>query len=264
MNLEKENLKEPWIHSEKDKNVLILRMNRPKVLNALNREVINSIANEMELAETDDSIRAILLSGHERAWAAGADITEMSNADATEMKKRDQFAQWDRIRKIKKPIIAAVSGWALGGGCELMMLCDIIIASESAQFGQPEINIGVIPGAGGTQRLTRAIGKAAAMDIILNGRFFTAKEALTYGLISRVVPKEHWFDEALKTAHQLCQKPPMAVRAAKESVLKSFETPLQEGLLFERQNFYSLFDTNDQKEGMNAFLEKRAPNFTGK
>ena len=145
-----------------------------------------------------------------------------------------------------------------------MMLCDIIIASESAQFGQPEINIGVIPGAGGTQRLTRAIGKAAAMDIILNGRFFTAKEALTYGLISRVVPKEHWFDEALKTAHQLCQKPPMAVRAAKESVLKSFETPLQEGLLFERQNFYSLFDTNDQKEGMNAFLEKRAPNFTGK
>ena len=251
------------IETEIDKQVLILRMNRPNVLNALNRNVINELATQMEIADKSKSIQVIMLAGHERAWAAGADISEMAKATGDEMKERDQFAQWDRIKNIKKPIIAAVSGWALGGGCELMMLCDIVIASDSAKFGQPEVNIGVIPGAGGTQRLTKAIGKAAAMDVVLNGRFLNAMEALKYGLISRVVPKDHWFTETLKIAHSLSEKPTLAIQSAKASILESFESKLQDGLLYERKNFYSLFDTKDQKEGMSAFLEKRSPKFIG-
>ncbi|MCZ6446190.1 MAG: enoyl-CoA hydratase-related protein [Planctomycetota bacterium] len=245
-------------------HVAIVRLNRPKVLNALNPELMQQLAGRLEAYDADDDIRVIVLSGSERAWAAGADIGDMAERSMLEMYSRDQFATWDRIRRIKKPIVAAVSGFALGGGCELMMLCDVVICSETAQIGQPEINIGVMPGAGGTQRLTRAIGKAAAMDVILTGRFLSAKEALAAGLISRVVPKEHYFSEALRVAHAMAAKGPIALRLAKDAVLKAFETTLAEGLEYERKLFYMLFSTEDQREGMRAFMEKRKPKFKGK
>ena len=244
--------------------VAVIRMNRPKVLNALNLELMKSLAQLMEKFDEDDSIKVILLAGTERAWAAGADIGDMAEASVSDMAQRDQFAQWERIKRIKKPIVAAVSGFAFGGGCELMMHCDVIICSETARIGQPEINIGVMPGAGGTQRLTRAIGKAAAMDVVLSGRFLSAREALDYGLVSRVVPKEHWYREALNVAQAMAAKPAIALRYAKESVLKADELPLSQGLEYERKLFYMLFDTDDQKEGMSAFIEKRKPSFTGK
>ncbi len=177
--------------------VAVIRINRPKVLNALNLELMQDLAELMEGYDADDDIRVIMRAGSERAWAAGADIGDMATATRADMESRDQFTQWNRIKSIKKPIVAAVSGFALGGGCELMMHCDIIIASENALFGQPEINLGIIPGAGGTQRFTRAVGKATAMDVVLSGRFLSAKEALSYGLVSRIVPKEHVFDSAL-------------------------------------------------------------------
>lgn len=243
--------------------VAVIRMNRPKVLNALNLELMKSMAELMEGFDADDSIKVILLAGSERAWAAGADIGDMAEASVSDMAKRDQFAQWERIKRIKKPIVAAVSGFALGGGCELMMHCDVIICSETAKIGQPEINIGVMPGAGGTQRLTRAVGKAMAMDVVLSGRFLSAREALEYGLVSRVVPREHWFREALNVAQSMASKPAVALRYAKESVLKADELPLSQGLEYERKLFYMLFDTEDQKEGMSAFIEKRKPSFTG-
>lgn len=252
------------ILSEIDGKVGIIRLNRPKVLNALNPELMTMLAAQMEAFDKDSNISVILLAGSERAWAAGADIGDMAERSAFEMYERDQFATWDRIKRIKKPIVAAVSGFALGGGCELMMLCDIIVASDTAQIGQPEINIGVMPGAGGTQRLTRAVGKAAAMDVILSGRFLTAKEALAAGLVSRVVPKEHFYSAALKLAHELAKKPPLALRIAKDAVLKAQETNLSEGLEYERKLFYMLFSTEDQKEGMRSFVEKRKPTFKGK
>jgi len=246
-----------------DGSVAIITINRPKVLNALNLELMEDLAALLEEFDADNQIHVILLSGNERAWAAGADIGDMTTASSEEMKKRNQFAVWERIKSIQKPIIAAVSGFALGGGCELMMHCDIIIASENAKLGQPEINIGVMPGAGGTQRLTHAIGKSLAMDVVLSGRFLSAKEALEHGLISRVVPKEHWFEAALEVAKQVATKGPIALRAAKASVLNAHEEHLSNGLLEERSLFYSLFDTNDQTEGMTAFVEKRKPNFSG-
>lgn len=244
--------------------VAVIRINRPKVLNALNLALMTEMADLMEAHDTDDSISVILLAGSERAWAAGADIGDMSTASVSEMATRDQFAQWERIKRIKKPIVAAVSGFALGGGCELMMHCDVVICSETAQIGQPEINIGVMPGAGGTQRLTRAVGKALAMDVVLTGRFLSAREALAHGLVSRVVPREHWFDEALKVAKTMASKPATALRYAKEAVLKAHELSLSQGLEYERKLFYMLFDTEDQKEGMAAFVEKRKPSFTGR
>jgi enoyl-CoA hydratase len=252
------------ILAEVDHNVGILKLNRPKVLNALNPALMTQLATQMEAFDKDASIHVILLAGSERAWAAGADIGDMAEQSAISMYERDQFATWDRIKRIKKPIVAAVSGFALGGGCELMMLCDIIVASETAQIGQPEINIGVMPGAGGTQRLSKAVGKAVAMDVILSGRFLTAKEALAAGLVSRVVPRENFYSEALRLAHELAGKPPLALRIAKEAVLQAFESTLSEGLAYERKLFYMLFATEDQKEGMRAFVEKRKPSFRGK
>jgi enoyl-CoA hydratase len=254
---------EQHLLTEIDGPVAIIRVNRPKVLNALNLPLMEDLATLMEEYDCNDNIHVILLSGNERAWAAGADIGDMATASSEEMKKRNQFAVWERIKAIQKPIVAAVSGFALGGGCELMMHCDIIIASENAKLGQPEINIGVMPGAGGTQRLTRAIGKALAMDVVLSGRFLSANEALEHGLISRVVPKEFWFESALEVAQHVATKGPVALRAAKASVLNAYEKHLSDGLIEERSLFYSLFDTNDQAEGMTAFVEKRKPNFTG-
>jgi enoyl-CoA hydratase len=255
---------EPLILVDIDEHVGMIRINRPKVLNALNPQLMTLLAEQCERFDKDPEIHVILLAGTEKAWAAGADIADMAEQTTISMYERDQFATWERIKRIKKPIVAAVSGWALGGGCELMMLCDVVIASETAQFGQPEINIGVMPGAGGTQRLTRALGKALAMDVILTGRFLSAKEALAHGLVSRVVPSEHWYSEALKVAHEMARKGPIALRLAKESVLKAFEMPLSEGLEYERKLFYTLFSTEDQKEGMSAFVEKRKPTFKGK
>jgi enoyl-CoA hydratase len=254
---------EQHLLTEIDGPVAIIQINRPKVLNALNLELMEDLATLLEGFDADDQVNVILLSGNERAWAAGADIGDMATASSEEMKKRNQFAIWERIKAIQKPIVAAVSGFALGGGCELMMHCDIVIASENAKLGQPEINIGVMPGAGGTQRLTHAIGKALAMDVVLSGRFLSAEEALEHGLVSRVVPKEHWFEAALEVAKQVAMKGPIALRAAKASVLNANEELLSKGLVEERSLFYSLFDTNDQTEGMTAFVEKRKPNFSG-
>ena len=252
------------ILSEIDGHVGIIWLNRPEVLNALSLELMKKLVAQLEAYDDDPNIHAILLSGSERVFAAGADITDMADASTFEMYNRKQFARWERIKKISKPIVAAISGYALGGGCELAMHCDIIIASETAKFGQPEINIGVMPGAGGTQRLTRAVGKATAMDVVLSGRFLSAREALNAGLVSRVVPKENFYDEALRIAHILAEKPPFALRLAKEGVLKAHELPLSEGLEYERRLFYMLFSTEDQKEGMKAFIEKRRPEFKGK
>lgn len=244
--------------------VTTIQLHRPDVLNALNLQLMDEVIAALEGLEKDDQVRCVIITGNERAFAAGADIKEMAGASSTEMLTRDQFSKWDRIRRFKKPLIAAVSGYALGGGNELAMLCDMIVASESAQFGQPEINIGVMPGAGGTQRLTRAVGKAIAMEMVLSGRMLSAKEALQYGLVNRVVPVEVYLTEAKRLAAQIAEKAPVSAQLAKDAVLKAFDVPLQEGLHFERKNFYLLFGTEDQKEGMAAFVEKRKPDFKGK
>jgi enoyl-CoA hydratase len=242
----------------------VVRLNRPEVLNALNSALIGELVTSLEELDTDTSCRCIVITGSDRAFAAGADISEMAGADAIPFMLYDQFARWDTIRKIHVPLIAAVSGYALGGGCELAMMCDLIVASESAQFGQPEINIGVIPGAGGTQRLTRAVGKVRAMEIILTGAPIGAYEALRAGLVNRVVPVELYLSEAEALARKIAAQPSVAVRLAKEAILKAFDTTMETGLEFERKNFYMLFASNDQKEGMQAFLEKRAPRFEGR
>jgi enoyl-CoA hydratase len=242
----------------------LIRLNRPEVLNAISIQLMKDLVAALEDADADDAVRCIVITGSDRAFAAGADIREMAEATATEMLGRDQFARWDRIRKIAKPVIAAVGGFALGGGCELAMACDMIIAAETARFGQPEIALGVIPGAGGTQRLTRAVGKAKAMEMVLTGRTITADEALRWGLINKVVPAESLLDEARAWAAEIAAAPPMAVRLAKESILRSFDTTIEGGLAFERKNFYLLFSSEDQKEGMRAFLEKRRPTWKGR
>jgi enoyl-CoA hydratase len=242
----------------------VVQLNRPDVLNALNMALMAELVETLEGLDRDDAVRCIVVTGGARAFAAGADIFEMADATAMEMLLRDQFARWDRIRRIKKPLIAAVNGFALGGGCELVMICDIIVAGETARFGQPEINLGVIPGAGGTQRLTRAVGKAKAMEMVLTGRTITAGEALRLGLVTTVVPAEACLDEAKALAREIASKPPLAVRLAKEAVLKSFDTTVEGGLEFERKSFYLLFASDDQKEGMKAFAEKRKPEWKGR
>jgi enoyl-CoA hydratase len=244
--------------------VAVIQLNRPDVLNALNLQLMDELLAALDVLEADPETRCVIITGSERAFAAGADIKEMADASTVEMVQRDQFAKWDHIRRFKKPLIAAVSGYALGGGNELAMLCDMIVASETAQFGQPEINIGVMPGAGGTQRLTRAVGKAVAMEVVLAGRNLNAREALQFGLVNRVVPVESYMKEARRLAARIAEKSPIALQLAKEAVLKVFDAPLQEGLTFERKNFYLLFTTEDQKEGMSAFVEKRKPEFRGK
>jgi enoyl-CoA hydratase len=225
---------------------------------------MKEIVTALEAYDNDESIRCIVLHGNEKAFAAGADITEMADATAVEMLNRDQFTRWERIRKIRKPVVAAVSGFALGGGCELAMSCDMIVAGDSAKFGQPEIKIGVMPGAGGTQRLTRAIGKARAMEMVLTGSMLSAQEAYEAGLLTRVVPAALYLDEAISLAKQVAAMPPVSARLAKEAVLKSFDTTIETGLEFERKNFYLLFATDDAKEGMQAFMEKRKPTWSGK
>lgn len=252
------------ISTTREGGYVLIRLNRPEVLNAISMKLMSELVEALEEAERDDATRCIILTGNEKAFAAGADIKEMAEATSVEMLLRDQFARWERIRKIKKPMIAAVSGFALGGGCELAMACDIILAAETARFSQPEINIGVMPGAGGTQRLTRSVGKFKAMEMVLTGRMITADEAFRRGLVNKVVPLEALLDEARAWALEIAAKPPIAVRLAKESVLKAYDTTIEGGLEFERKNFYLLFASEDQKEGMRAFREKRPPHWTGR
>ncbi|TAM97674.1 MAG: enoyl-CoA hydratase [Chitinophagaceae bacterium] len=252
------------INKDAAKFVAHIQLNRPKELNALNAQLMTELRDALQEMDTDDTIHAVVLSGNEKAFAVGADIKEMADKSTIDMYLEDKFSVWDAIRKIKKPIIAAVSGFALGGGCELAMMCDMIVASETAQFGQPEIKIGVMPGAGGTQRLTRAVGKVRAMEMILTGKFISAEEALQAGLINKIVPVELYLEDAVKLAAEIAKMPSIAVRIAKETVLKAFETSLEEGLAFERKNFYLLFSSEDQKEGMKAFIEKRKPEFEGR
>jgi enoyl-CoA hydratase len=252
------------ILTETEEQIGIVRLNRPQVLNALSHELMDELVKALEEFDRDDNVRVIILTGNEKAFAAGADIKEMAEETTIGIMLKDRFATWDRIRNIKKPIVAAVSGFTFGGGCELVMNCDIIIASETAQFGQPEINIGVIPGAGGTQRLTRVVGKHKAMEMILTGRPITAQEAHAIGLVNKIAPVELYLEEAKAIAREIAKKSPVAVRLAKESVLKTFDTPISEGLQFERKNFYLLFSSEDQKEGMRAFMEKRPAKFSGR
>ena len=245
-------------------HIALVQLNRPKELNALNPQLMAELRDALKALDEAEEVRVVVLTGNEKAFAAGADIKQMADKSAIDLFKADQFSTWDQISKFRKPIIAAVSGFALGGGCELAMTCDMIIASETAVFGQPEIRIGVLPGAGGTQRLTKALGKAKAMEMILTGKFLPASEAEKQGLINRVVPVELYLEEAYRLATEIAGLSPIAVRLAKEAVLRSFETTLQEGLQFERKNFYLAFASDDQTEGMQAFMEKRPPAFKGR
>ena len=247
-----------------EKHIALIRLNRPKELNALNLKLMLELKEALSVLDNDDKVRCIIITGNEKAFAAGADIKQMESKNAIDLIKIDQFETWDQIRKTSKPLIAAVSGFCLGGGNELAMTCDMIVASETAKFGQPEIKIGIMPGAGGTQRLTKAIGKALAMEMVLTGKFISADSALKAGLINKVVPVEVYLNEAVKLAKEIVLQSPIAIRLAKESVLKAFDSGLQEGLYFERKNFYLCFASDDQKEGMNAFVEKRNPEFKGK
>lgn len=248
---------------EQRERVGLVVLNRPQFMNALNGELLEELMDALQAFDTQDGIGAMVIAGNERVFAAGADIKEMVEASPVEMLLRDSVSRFDRLRQVKKPVIAAVSGWCLGGGCEIAMACDMIVASESARFGQPEITIGVIPGAGGTQRLTRAVGKAIAMEMVLNNRTLTAEEALQFGLVNRVVPVERCLDEALALAKEVASRAPLAVRLGKEAVNHAFDSFLAEGLASERRAFYYLFSTQDQKEGMTAFLEKRKPEWKG-
>jgi enoyl-CoA hydratase len=252
------------VERQPEQRTALVRLNRPKQLNALNGAVMDALCVALEELDRDDEVRAIVVSGNERAFAAGADIGEMARASPVDMLLTNRIGQWDRIRKITKPVVAAVNGWALGGGCELAMALDLIVAGEGAKFGQPEINIGVIPGAGGTQRLTRAIGKSKAMRMILTGEPITAAEAERAGLVAVVTQDELVVEDALALAAKVAEKSPIALRLAKEAVNAAYEMSLTEGLAHERRLFYLLFASEDQKEGMAAFLEKRAPDFRGR
>jgi len=249
---------------ETKENIATVTLNRPKVHNALSHALIAELTNAFATLDKDNAVRVIVLTGNDRAFAAGADIGEMAEESSVSLMLKNPFATWDKIRETRKPIIAAVSGFALGGGLELMMNCDIVIASQSAKFGQPEINLGIIPGAGGTQRLIRLVGKHKAMEMILTGELIDAQEGLRIGLVNKIMPVETYLEEAIKMAKLIAKKSPIAVQLAKDAILKSFETSLAEGLQHERKNFYMLFATADQKEGMSAFLEKRDAVFEGR
>jgi enoyl-CoA hydratase len=252
------------VRVERDGRVAVVLLNRPKQLNALSGEVMDALVAALRELDDDREIRAIVLGGNERAFAAGADIGELAAGTPITLYENRRIDAWDAIRAVRTPIVAAVSGFCLGGGCELAMLCDLIVAAESAKFGQPEINLGVLPGAGGTQRLTRAVGKSVAMDMILTGRMLSAREALSFGLVARVVAQEAWLVEAKRVAAEIAAKSPISVRLAKEAVDKAFEAPLSVGVEFERRAFYLARASEDATEGLNAFIEKRVPEFEGK
>jgi enoyl-CoA hydratase/carnithine racemase len=245
-------------------HVGLITLNRPKALNALNPELMRELGEALVAFDADEAIGAIVITGSEKAFAAGADIKEMQSKTFVEAYKQDFItAEWETVTRIRKPVIAAVAGYALGGGCELAMMCDFILAADTAKFGQPEINLGVMPGAGGTQRLTRFVGKSKSMEMNLTGRFMDADEAERSGLVSRIVPADDLIDEAVATASKIAEKGAVAVMATKESVNRAYETTLAEGVRFERRLFHALFATADQAEGMEAFIDKRTPKFKG-
>jgi enoyl-CoA hydratase len=253
-----------YILVERDEQIGIVTLNRPKELNALSMPLIAEVGEALSAFDRDESIRCMVITGAgEKVFSAGADIKEMTDKSPIDM-LMGGFEAWEKLRRLHKPVIAAVGGHALGGGCELAMHCDLIVASENARFGQPEINLGIIPGAGGTQRLARTLGKFLTMEMILTGKQLTAQEMAAHGLVNRVVPKGEHLTQAIKLAKEIASKAPIAVRLAKESVLAAFETPLEEGLERERKNFFLLFATQDMREGMQAFIEKRPANFQGK
>ena len=240
----------------------LIRLNRPKQLNALNDALVDELGHALDVFEADEGIGAIVITGSEKAFAAGADIAAMANFSYMDAYKGNYITRnWERVKTCRKPVIAAVAGFALGGGCELAMMCDLIIAADNAKFGQPEVKLGILPGAGGTQRLPRAVGKAKAMEMCLTGRFMDAEEAERSGLVARVVPAERLLEDALETAKTIASYSLPVVMMIKECVKRAYESPLNEGLLFERRTFHSSFALEDQKEGMAAFLEKRAPQF---
>jgi enoyl-CoA hydratase len=255
---------EPVVLVERDERIAVVLLNRPKQLNALSDELMSALVDALRDLDADPSIRCIVVGGSERAFAAGADIGELAQATPVEMYYQRRVDRWDEIRTLWTPLVAAVSGFCLGGGCELAMACDVIVAAETAKFGQPETTLGLIPGAGGTQRLTRAVGKAIAMDVILSGRFLSADEALRAGLVARVVAKEAWLEEAKRVARDIAAKGPVATRLAKEAVDRAFEGPLTLGVEYERRLLYLALASEDAKEGLTAFLEKRRPDFEGR
>jgi enoyl-CoA hydratase len=249
---------------ERDAPIGVVLLNRPQQLNALSDELMDELVSTLQELDRDEEIRAIVLGGNERAFAAGADIGELAQSSAIDLYYQRRVERWDAIRALWTPLVAAVSGFCLGGGCELALGCDLIVASETAQFGQPETGLGIIPGAGGTQRLTRAVGKSLAMDVILSGRRLSAREALAAGLVARVVAKEAWLDEAKRVAREIAEKGPVATRLAKESVDRAYETTLAAGLEAERRALYLSFASDDAKEGLTAFTERRRPEFKGR
>jgi enoyl-CoA hydratase len=249
---------------ERDEPIAVVLLNRPDALNALSDELMGALVDALRELDADEAVGCIVLGGSERAFAAGADIGQLAQASPVEMYYQRRVDRWDEIRALWTPLVAAVSGFCLGGGCELAMACDLIVASETAKFGQPESGLGLIPGAGGTQRLTRAVGKAVAMDVILSGRFLSADEALRAGLVARVVAKEAWLSEAKRVAGDIAAKGPVATRLAKEAVDRAFEGPLTLGVEYERRLLYLALASDDAKEGLTAFLEKRRPEFKGR
>lgn len=253
-----------YVLSERDGPVGVVTINRPRQLNALSSAVLTELADALEAHDRDDAVRVIILTGGPDVFAAGADLKEFSSSSMVDMLTSDRVVLFDRVRGVGKPIIAAVSGYALGGGCELAMLCDMIIASETARFGQPEINVGLMPGAGGTQRLTRTFGKAKAMEMVLTGEWIDAQAAERLGLVNRVVPVDQVLAEAKALALKIAAKAPIAVKLAKQAVHKAYELPMSEAVDLERKLFYLLFATEDAKEGISAFVEKRRPTFQGK
>ncbi len=252
------------VEREPEHRIAAVLLNRPDRLNALNEQVMGELADALRSLDDDEDVHCIVIGGSERAFAAGADIAEMATASAMDMYASRRIERWDAIRSVRTPLVAAVSGFCLGGGCELAMSCDLIVASETAVFGQPETGLGLLPGAGGTQRLTLAVGKALAMDVILSGRRLSAREALAAGLVSRVVAREAWLDEAKRVARGIAAKGPVASRLAKEAVNRAYEGPLSLGLDYERRVLCLAFASEDAREGLNAFLEKRSPEFEGR
>jgi enoyl-CoA hydratase len=249
---------------ERDGPIAVVLLNRPEALNALSDELMDELVTRLTELDREEDVRCIVLGGSERAFAAGADIAELAKSSPIDLYYQRRVERWDVIAGLWTPLVAAVSGYCLGGGCELAMACDLIVASETAQFGQPETGVGVIPGAGGTQRLTRAAGKSVAMDVILSGRFLSAEEALRAGLVARVVAREAWLDEAKRVARAIAEKPPVATRLAKEAVDRAFESTLTLGVEYERRLLALAFASEDAKEGLTAFLEKRRPEFKGR
>jgi enoyl-CoA hydratase len=254
----------PLVLVERDEPIAIVLLNRPKQLNALSDELMGELVERLQELDADPDVRCVVLGGNDRAFAAGADIGELARSSAIDLYYARRVERWDVIRNLWTPLVAAVSGYCLGGGCELAMACDLIVASESARFGQPETGLGILPGAGGTQRLTRATGKAVAMDVILSGRLLTAREALAYGLVARVVAREAWLEEAKRVARDIAAKGPVATRLAKEAVDRAYEGPLRLGIEYERRLLALAFASEDAREGLNAFIQKRKPEFKGR